>query len=171
VKHTFFILKLIVPICYLFILSGCSLFGGSDESIIELSISASEQLNPDIESRPSPIVLRIYQLTHIDTFNNSDFFALYENDQTLLAQDLKYREELEIQPKHSKIKRLEISPDSKFIAVLAAFRDLDKAQWKSFVEIDPLNLQPLKIDLGESTVIIDFINKASVFPYSSLSRN
>jgi len=154
VKHFYFILKLIVPICYLFILSGCSTSGGTNELATNLSISASEQLNPDIDNRASPIVLRIYQLTHIDTFNNSDFFALYENDQSLLAKDLRFREELEIKPGESSIKTLTINSDSKYIAVLAAFRDLDNAQWKSFLTIDPLNLQAFKVELGKSTIVI-----------------
>jgi len=134
--------------------SGCSLSRGTNELATSLSISASEHLNPDIDNRASPIVLRIYQLTHIDTFNNSDFFALYENDQSLLAKDLKFREELEIKPSESSIKTLNINPDSKYIAVLGAFRDLDNAQWKSFLAIDQFNLQAFKIELGKSTIII-----------------
>ena len=156
-KHASLSLKLLAPICYLFMLSGCATSGDTNNPAIDLSIIASGQLNPDIENRASPVVLRLYQLSHIDTFNNSDFFALYENDQTLLAQDLKYREELEISPGHSGTKPLEIFPDTRFVAVLAAFRDLDKAQWKSVIEIDPGNLQPVKVSLDEFTVFIGFI--------------
>lgn len=55
-------------------LSGCGIFGGTPEpTTLDLAISASKQLNPDIEKRASPIVIRVYQLTQIDTFNNSDF--------------------------------------------------------------------------------------------------
>ena len=153
--------SLILSLSTIFLLSGCGVFGGSSEPVtLDLTISASKKLNPDIENRASPIVIRIYQLTQIDTFNNSDFFALYENDQTLLAKDLKYREELEIQPGQSTTKTLEISVDSKYIAVLAAYRDLDKAQWKSFLEIDTLNPQPLKIEVGESAVILKIADSA-----------
>lgn len=152
--------SLILSLGTIFILSGCGIFGDTPEPepepiTLDLMISASKKLNPDIEKRASPIVIRIYQLTQIDTFNNSDFFALYENDQTLLAKDLKYREELEIQPGQSTTKTLEISANSKYIAVLAAYRDLDKAQWKSFLEIDPLHLQPMNIEVGESAVILE----------------
>ncbi len=159
-KRIFSIFKFIISLSTIFILSGCGIFGGTSEPepvILDLTISASKNLNPDIEKRASPIVIRIYQLTQIDTFNNSDFFALYENDQSILAKDLKYREEIEIKPGQSSVKPLEINAASKYIAVLAAFRDLDRAQWKSFLEIDPLNLQSLKIELGEFKVIIDTV--------------
>ena len=149
--------SIIISLSTIFILSGCGIFGGTSEPeaiTVDLIISASKKLNPDMENRASPIVIRIYQLTQIDTFNNSDFFALYENDQTLLAKDLKYREELEIQPGQSTTTSLEVSANSKYIAVLAAYRDLDKAQWKSFLEINPINLQPMKIEVGESAIIL-----------------
>jgi len=155
VKYISFSFKRLICICTFLTLSGCGIFGGSPEPItMELTITASEKLNPDIENRASPIVIRIYQLTHIDSFNNSDFFALYENDQSILAKDLKYREEMEIKPSLISSKSLEINPNSKYIAVLAAFRDLDKAQWKSILKIDPLNLQSLKLNLGEFDVTL-----------------
>ena len=162
----FCIIKFIMTLSAVFILSAC---GGGETTIpapppltINLTITAAENLNPDLENRASPIVIRIYQLTHIDTFDNSDFFALYENDQNLLAKELKFREELEIKPNQSSIKTFDLSSGSKYIAVLAAFRDLDNAQWKSFLlidplidrSIDPLNLQPLKIEVGKSTITI-----------------
>jgi len=155
VNRIFSIIKLIVSLSTILVLSGCGMSGGPPEPItVDLTISTSENLNPDIEKRASPIVIRVYQLTQIDTFNNSDFFALYEDDKSILAKDLKLREELEIKPNQSHIRPLDVDSASKYIAVLAAFRDLDKAQWKSFIEIDPLNPPPLKIELEEFKVSI-----------------
>jgi len=147
--------KVISSLGIIILLSSCGTSGGPPEPItIDLTISASKNLNPDIEKRASPIVIRIYQLTQIDTFNNSDFFALYENDKSILAKDLSFREEFEIKPSQSNSKPFAIHSTGKYIAVLAAFRDLDKAQWKSFLEIDPLNPPSLKIDLEEFKVSI-----------------
>jgi len=155
VKYISFSFKNFIFISTFLFLSGCGIFGGTPDPVtMELTITASEKLNPDIENRASPIVIRIYQLTHIDSFNNSDFFALYENDQSILAKDLKYREEMEIKPSLTIITPLEINPDSKYIAVLAAFRDLDKAQWKSILEIDPFNIQRMKLNISEFDVTL-----------------
>ena len=160
-KRIFSIIKLIISLSAILLFSGCGTTGGTPKPItIDLAISASNNINPDIEQRASPIIIRIYQLNQIDTFNNSDFFALYEDDKSILAKDLKFREELEVQPNQSKIKPLDIYSTGKYIAVVAAFRDLDKAQWKSFLEIDPLHPQPLKIEIGEFKVSIstNFVN-------------
>ncbi len=123
---------------------------------IDLNIIAAENLNPDYENRASPIVLRIYQLTHIDTFDKNDFFTLYENDKAILAKDLLYREEVEITPGQKILnKGFEIERNSNFIAVLAAYRDLDKSQWKSIFKIDhDKSLPPLTIDLKKFEVSI-----------------
>ena len=154
-KHIFSIIKVILSLSAIVVLSGCGMTGGSPEPIaINLTISASKNLNPDIEKRASPIVIRIYQLTQIDTFNNSDFFALYEDDKSILAKDLTFRKELEIKPNQSNIKPFEIYPAGEYIAVLAAFRNIDKAQWKSFLKINSLNPPSLKIELEESKVTI-----------------
>ena len=188
VKQFFLIIKFAISLSVIFILSGC----GGESAVtpnenntiildgtraitpssisIDLTTSASKQLNPDLEKRASPIVIRVYLLTHIDTFDNSDFFALYENDKIILEKDLKFREEMEIKPGQSTSKILKISPDSQYIAVLAAFRDLDNAQWKSFRKINHLNLQSLRIELGESTVNIDYYTRAQAQEHLRLNK-
>jgi len=155
VKHFFSSYKVFLYLSFIFTISGCSFLGwSSDPDTANIIITASENLNPNIEKRASPVVLRIYQLTQIDKFNNSDFFALYENDQNILGLDLIYRKELEIKPGNISTEAIEISLSSKYIAVLAAFRDLDQAQWKYFIEIDPFDLPELEIELNKFNVII-----------------
>ena len=128
---------------------------------VPLSILASKNINPDFKKRASPIVIRIYQLTHIDTFDNNDFFTLYENDQTVLAKDLLYREEIEITPgQEITRKAFEVHRKSKYIAVLAAYRDLDKSQWKSIFKFNPaIEQEPLQIDVNEFEVLIKKASK------------
>lgn len=105
--------------------------------LITLDLKTGKNLNPDIEGRASPVVVRIYQLENMSAFNNSDFFVLYENDQSLLAKDIKYREELEIKPDQKLKKTIQLQEGGHFLAIFAAFRDLDHAQWKTFYEIKP----------------------------------
>jgi len=157
VKSIFSTIKTTLLLIIVLATSGCSIMGGTEPETINVMLIASETLNQNIEKRSSPVVLRIYQLSQIDKFNNSDFFALYENDKSILAEDITYREEFEVKPGQSTTIPLEINLDTKFIAVLAAFRDLDKAQWKSILEIDPLEPQAIKINLDEFNVLINII--------------
>ena len=45
---------------------------------VVIRIKTSNDLNPDVQGRASPIVLRIYSLKSADAFNNARFFELYE---------------------------------------------------------------------------------------------
>jgi type VI secretion system protein VasD len=153
-------------ICSMLALNGCSLF--QDDAppsaatsapapipfTVELKLAAGSDLNPDIEGRASPLVIRIYQLESISAFNNGDFFALYENDQALIGKDIKYREELEVRPGQKISNKHERQAGARYIAVLAAFRDLDQAQWKAFVEMKPGQNEAFNVNFDKTSVSI-----------------
>ena len=69
-----------------------------DPPEVVIRIKSSPDLNPDINGRPSPIVVRIYALQSDDVFNSAGFFALYGKENTILGNTLVAREELEISP-------------------------------------------------------------------------
>jgi type VI secretion system protein VasD len=85
------------------------------------SIEGSAQLNPSVNKRPSPLVLRVYELKNATAFNSADFVALYERD------------------------KAELAPEVKFIGVMGAFRDLERAQWRSVVAVLPGQKQRVTI--------------------------
>jgi type VI secretion system protein VasD len=123
--------------------------------LITLDLKTGKHLNPDIEGRASPVVVRIYLLENRAAFDNSDFFALYENDQSLLAKDIKYREELEIKPDQKLKKTIQLQEGGRYLAIFAAFRDLDHAQWKTFYEIKQNTDITINVVLDFARVSID----------------
>lgn len=58
-------------------------------------------LFPNGNGRPSPIVVRLFELKHPVTFENADFFSLYERAKETLAPDLVASEEIELRPGES----------------------------------------------------------------------
>lgn len=149
-KHSFFIL----PLFLLFMLSGCASTEEVEKQPIfaRLSINATKKLNPAVDGRASPLVLRVYQLSETTRFDNSDFFALYENDKAVLVNELQTRMELEIRPGENYQDQLELTSNTRFIAVLAAFRDLDNAQWKDMSPFILNENQSISIDINENNV-------------------
>lgn len=105
---------------------------------VVIRINAAADINPDISGRPSPIVVRIYALKSDDIFNNADFFALYEKDSATLGDTMTSREELEISPGESLELEQEYDLKTTHVGVLAAYRDLDNAIWRSAIET-PIN--------------------------------
>ena len=101
------------------------------------TIQASEQVNPSTSKRPSPLVLRVYELKTAATFNNADFMSLYQRDQAELGGDLLAREEFVLAPGESKTFGKTLAPDTRFLGVVAAYRDVEHARWRSIVPMQP----------------------------------
>jgi type VI secretion system protein VasD len=100
-----------------------------------MNIAVSADVNPDTQNRPSPIVLRVYQLKDDAAFKDADFFALYDKEQATLAAALVSREEFELAPGEHRSVDYKLSPDAHFVAVAAAYRDIRNAGWRA--EIGP----------------------------------
>lgn len=119
---------------------------------IKAELVADEGLNPDINGRPSPLVVRLYQLKSIDTFENADFFTLYDEEASALGGDLVTREEFEMTP--GEVRSYEHRPDdsANYFAVIAAYRDIDEAHWRTITEIKKNKTNKLIVQLGPHAV-------------------
>lgn len=134
-------------------LSGCTALSPySSMTKLELSLAASEDLNPDLHGRPSPIVLRLMELKHPVAFENADFFSLYERPKTVLAVDLVNTEELELSPGKQVDLKLSVQPSSNYVAVLAAYRDLPETQWRYVIPLKPAEINRTHLILDQHGV-------------------
>jgi type VI secretion system protein VasD len=114
------------------LLAGCSAAPRPSVPLtLTIDFAASPKINPDNRGRPSPIVLRLYELRSAAAFDSADFFSLNDKDISTLGGDLIRREELVVQPGQTRSIELKVSNEGKLIAVVAAFRDLEKAVWRS----------------------------------------
>ena len=80
--------------CAVALAVGC----GSSPPLLRGAITVEPNVNPDRAGRPSPIVVRVYELKSVAAFNGADFFALFENEQATLSSELIGREEFQLQP-------------------------------------------------------------------------
>ena len=116
------------------LLSGCSALSPySSVTKLDLTLSASDQVNLDLNGRPSPLVIRLLELKHPVAFENVDFFSLYERPKPSLSPDLVTSEELTLRPGESVDLKLSVEPGSRYVGVLAAYRDLPQTQWRYVV--------------------------------------
>lgn len=98
---------------------------------VTLTIAVSADVNPDSQTRPSPIVVRLYQLKDDAAFKAADFYALYDKDQATLGAALVSREDFEFAPGERHSADMPLSTDAQFIGVIAAYRDIRNAQWRT----------------------------------------
>ena len=155
------------------ILSGCIVLasgmlaacGGAPPkpAVAKMQIVAVQDLNPDSKGRPSPIVLRLYQLRTEGEFANAEFFPLYEREKELLAASLITREEYTLAPGEERDLKFEVAPDARFLGVLAAYRD-PAAHWRALSPAPVKGLADLikkarvKVILGASAVALEIKN-------------
>jgi type VI secretion system protein VasD len=98
---------------------------------MKLTLAASPDVNPDGQNRPSPVVVRIYQLKDDAAFKDADYFALYDKEAATLAAALISRAEFELAPGEKRTSTYIVSPDTRYIGVAAAYRDIRNAQWRA----------------------------------------
>lgn len=109
------------------------------------TIEASAQVNPSVSKRPSPLLLRVYELKSATAFNAADFMSLYQRDQAELAAEMVGKEEFTLAPGETRAWAKTLSPETRFIGVMAAYRDLERSRWRSIVAITPGQKQQIVI--------------------------
>lgn len=137
----------------LVLLTGCSVLSPySSVTKFNLRLTASDQLNPDLHGRPSPIVVRFLELKHPVAFENADFFSLYERPGTSLAPDLVTSEELQLRPGETVALKLSVQEGSRYVGILAAYRDLPQTRWRYTVPLTPAGVTNTDLTLDQSGI-------------------
>jgi len=145
--------KTLTALMALVLLAGCSSMSPySKVTKLNLTLTASDQLNPDLNGRPSPIVVRLFELKHPVTFENADFFSLYERAKESLAPDLVASEELELRPGETIELKLSVEEGSRYVGVLAAYRDVPETKWRYTVQITPVEVTDADLTLDQAGI-------------------
>jgi len=115
-------------------LTGCAALSPyPDMTKLDLTLNGRDELNPDLNGRPSPIVLRLVELKHPVSFETADFFSLYQRPKEALSPDMVVLEELELRPGEQRKLKLSVQPGSRYVGVLAAYRDLPESNWRTVI--------------------------------------
>ncbi len=133
-------------LCVAIALAGCSSKPPKPPPPTKAAIVVSADVNPDSAGRPSPIVVRLYQLKEEGAFNSASYFALSDKEQATLGPSLESREEYELKPGETKELTLKIPPEARYLGAVAAYRDLNNSKWKA--------LSP-----APETGLLDFVRK------------
>lgn len=144
-RHSSRLRRVVVVAGGLLVLAGCASLIPASPTRVKGDIQAVEALNPSVSRRPSPLRLRIYELRADSAFAKADFMSLYEGDRALLAADLVARDEITLQPGEKRPYDKQLNPETRFIGVLAIYRDLDRASWRAIVPVRPNKTQALTI--------------------------
>ena len=128
-------------------------------AIVNLTVSAAENVNPNTSGQASPIVVRVYYLVSPTVFSEADFFTLFEQEKAALGADLAASDEFVLAPGGGMALSREVRDDVRFVGLLAAFRDIDNAVWRGVAPVPPSKttavngmLDDLTLSLSGATV-------------------
>jgi type VI secretion system protein VasD len=143
--------RTVVLLCTLAVaslLAGCKSLPlkGSNEAKARVALAASPDVNPDASGKPSPVVVRVYQLKGDVAFNGADFFALFDDEMKVLGPELIGREEYLLTPTETRTVELVVPKTARFVGVVAAYRDIRNSQWRVVVPAPLKNGTTLSVE-------------------------
>jgi type VI secretion system protein VasD len=144
----------IIPILAAALIVGVAACGGPKSVMLRATMDVQPAVNPDSRGRPSPVVVRVYALKSLAAFNSASFFSLYGKDKETLGAELIDSEELQLIPGDKREFQKEYPPETRYLAVFAAFRDVEHAHWRDSIALDTQKAIKVQIRVENTNVSI-----------------
>ncbi|KIH85995.1 type VI secretion system lipoprotein TssJ [Pseudomonas batumici] len=150
-RHAMFLLLVLT-------LPGCTWFWADEpappEPRIALSLEAALDSNPDLHGRPSPVIVRLLQLADSKRLEQVELFQSEAAAEQALGRDLLRQESLLLRPGQQQQQGFIPEPGTRFVAIVAEYRNIDHAQWWAWAEIDPTRSSRLTALIGRERVVL-----------------
>lgn len=146
------------------LLSGCGTVGSVGDAVDKtlgtapqgtdatVNIAASPDANPDTGKRPSPVLVRIYQLKSTAALDQADYFKLTGDPKAALGDTLVSNDQALVTPGQSRALAVTLDPATRMVGVVAGFRDIDRARWRTSVAVTPGTTRTVAIAVGAADV-------------------
>ncbi|GAL04524.1 type VI secretion lipoprotein/VasD [Photobacterium aphoticum] len=135
-------------------LGGCGIVNAVMDPYTKLNFDVAENVNPDMDGRPSPVVVKVFELSSRTLFDSQDFFELYDDPKDVLGPDLIAKNEFEFSPGTKQTYELTLSPGTRYAGVLVAYQDLENARWREVIEVDTTAYDTYNVLVGELSVFV-----------------
>jgi type VI secretion system protein VasD len=116
-------------------LAGCSSTARQVPIPYAIVLNADPQVNPDMNDRPSPIQVTVYELKSPGTFQSRDYYALQGDPQTALGKDLLNVDQVIVKPGETQTVERSGNPDARVVGIVAGYRDLENSQWRLVIPL------------------------------------
>ena len=123
-------------------------------TVVEMTVSAASDINPDPSGHPAPVVVRIYRLATDTQFKALDYFQLADSAAAKLGPDLLGVSDVTVTPGSSQVITRELKPGEQILGVTAAFRDIDHASWRATAPVPPNRTTRFHINIEGKSVAI-----------------
>jgi type VI secretion system protein VasD len=143
--------------------AGALLWGcGSDEppppppppTVVSLTLRAAPDVNQTEGGEARPVSVRVFRLASVDDFLERGFFELDSDSQAVLGGDLIAEDTFTLAPGAVQVYQRQFEEDARFVAIMAAYRNIDSANWRGIFDV-PRNQTTLLIaDLKATGLVL-----------------
>lgn len=120
---------------------------------LSLQISTTSDVNPDLQGRPSPVILYVLELASDAQFNRLDYRSLTQSSSASLGADLLGKNQMVLQPGESRVLPMELNAQTAFIGLLAGYRDNDNAIWRASVAVTQDVTKAVVVSLQQQQIV------------------
>jgi len=103
--------------------------------VLRVDVTAAANANRGPAGQALPIVVRVFELKAQGAFSGAAFFSLYDQESKTLGGELIAREELTLAPGQTRQIVKPLDPQTRYLGVLGAFREIDRATWRALVPL------------------------------------
>jgi len=120
--------------------------------VLRVDVSAAANANRGPAGQGLPIVVRVFELRAQGAFSGADFFSLYDHESKTLGGELIAREELTLAPGQTRQIVKPLDPQTRYLGVLGAFREIDRATWRALVPLVAGKDNNLDVAVGANAI-------------------
>jgi type VI secretion system protein VasD len=107
------------------------------ESKLEITVRASERVNPDDRGRALPTVVRVYFLKGLKMVETAGFEDVWQREKEALGEDLVGSEEFTLEPGARKVTVTARNPEASQVMVVGLFRQPKGIAWRRTRRLPP----------------------------------
>lgn len=127
---------------------------------LKLMFETASDINPDENSRPSPVFVRFYQLKSATAFDKADFIDIYERDAEIFGGDIVSKQVLKpLLPSVGRTERFVLEPGTKIIALYAEFSQYPGSTYKVTFPVTENNIIKNKVTVKITDRTIALVKK------------
>ena len=104
-------------------------------TLVAATVTTSADANADSSGRASPLLVRVFELSNRAAFEAADYVSLFEREKPVLGAEMITVDEWIIAPKEERLLQRKLAPEARFIGVVAAYRDIERAHWRAVVPV------------------------------------
>jgi type VI secretion system protein VasD len=124
-------------------------------ALVKISFHAQPNVNPDSNGRASPVMVKFYELKSSAAFDAGDFFSIFDSEQKTIGDELLNSEVLQLRPGEVLEFERTFKADTRYLAAIAAFRDLEYSQWRATLAIPSKEkISRVRVQFDRNSILI-----------------